>query len=97
MARLGTVKNHGFDASGHERLERLDAIADCPRCGDEVECWADTEAWTKERDGRWHHSEYGGALGTCGRCNLLIADCLSDGFQVFQLEAPKAAGPGGGR
>lgn len=95
---LGTVKNHGFDAENHERRERLDALAECPQCGKEIECWAETECWTEEGSeqwgmgtGRWLHSEYGGAMGVCEDCGLLIADCLSDGFQVFALSAKGAS------
>ncbi len=85
MSELGTVKKHGLDDKGYERRERLDAIADCPRCGKEVECWAETEEWTQNGD-EWRHSEYGGAMGTCEDCGLLIADTISDGFQVFDLK-----------
>jgi hypothetical protein len=83
--KLGTEKLRRFDDDGCERRERLDAIALCPKCGADVLCWADTEEWTEGDDGRWHHSGYGGAMGVCEKCNLLIADCLADGFQVFDL------------
>ncbi len=86
--KLGTVKNHGFDAEGYERCERLEALAECPKCGKEVECWADTEAWLK-KGGKWFHSEYGGAQGVCEKCHLLIADCLSDGFLTFNVGPEK--------
>lgn len=89
MSKLGTVKNRGFDSKGYERRSRLDALATCPKCGQEVECWAETEAWTQGEDGRWLHSEYGGACGMCETCQLLIADCLSDGYQVFDMGADR--------
>ena len=50
MPKLGAIKDHGFDADNHQQLERLEAIAQCPGCGDEVLCWSDTEEWTRERD-----------------------------------------------
>lgn len=86
MAELGHVKDIGFDANGREQRERLDAIAECPECGQEVECWASTEAWTQDRSGRWVHTEYGGAVGFCEACHLVIADCLSGGYRVFKVE-----------
>lgn len=91
MAKLGTVINEGFDADRYERRKRLDALANCPECGAEVECWADTEEWTETPTGFWRHSSYGGSMGVCEKCSLLIADCLSDGFQVFDLNPAKAA------
>jgi hypothetical protein len=92
--KLGTVKRLGYDDKGYERRERLDAIAECPKCGAEIECWADTEEWTRDYDisdptvpakGYWIHSQYGGAQGVCEACRILIADCLSDGFRCFNL------------
>lgn len=79
---LGTVKRLGFDETNHERRERLDAIVECPRCGEELGLIADTEAWTKGRDGRWEHSEYGPAMGVC--CGLLFADSW-DGCRTYEL------------
>lgn len=90
---IGALRNRGFDAKRYQRLERLDAIADCPRCGKEVECWSDTEEWVEDArlpcPRRWLHSEFGGAMGVCEDCHLLIADCLSNGFKVFKLEGAK--------
>lgn len=83
MSKLGHVQNLGIDASGHENRRRLDAIAECPRCGKEVECWADTEEWIKVGK-QWRHSQYGGAIGVCEECHLLVADCL-DRYRVFDL------------
>jgi hypothetical protein len=84
MSRLGEVRLKGFDNEGYERRERLDHIAECPDCGKEIECWAETECWTEDGE-RWKHSWYGGAMGVCEDCEVLIADCLSDGFQCFNL------------
>lgn len=83
MPALGTVKRLGFDAGGYERRERLEAIVECVVCGKDVECWSDTEEWTRMRDGRWRHAFYGGAMGQC--CGRLYADCISDGYRVFDL------------
>ena len=88
MATLGTVKNNGFDPEGYERRERLDAIADCPRCGQEVECWAETDEWRRHGNGSsglWVHSEYGGAMGVCETCNLLIAEFPDGRMKAFDL------------
>lgn len=84
--RLDQEKNHGFDAEGYERREALHAISECPQCGNEIECWAETDQWTEGDDGKWHHSGYGGAHGVCETCSVLVADCLSDGFQAFDLK-----------
>ncbi len=88
--KLGDTKPVTWTEDGHEHRSRLDAQADCPGCGAEIECWADTEAWVEGKDGRWHHHEYGGAMGFCDACDLLIADCLSDGFRAIKLEQPHA-------
>lgn len=85
MTQLGTVENLGFDDKNYERRRRLDAIASCPNCGAEIECWADTEEWTQTTDGRWEHAGYGGSLGFCEKCRNIIADCLSDGFRCFKM------------
>lgn len=90
MVKLGTVKRHGFNAEGHERRERLEAICECNKCGADVELWADTEEWTRMKDGRWRHAFYGGAMGMC--CDTLYADCLSDGYRAFDLRDAKAGG-----
>jgi hypothetical protein len=82
MTRLGAVKRHGYDDTGHERRERLEAIGGCPRCGQLVELWSDTEEWVKRRDGRWRHNEYGCAMGVC--CGLLFVEGF-EGSEVYQL------------
>lgn len=70
---IGALRNRGFDAKHYQRLERLEAIADCPKCGKEVECWSDTEEWHQGGIG-WIHAEFGGAMGICEDCGLLIAE-----------------------
>lgn len=74
---LGTVRNHGYDAEGYERRERVDAIVECPTCGTEVALWSETADWTKAEDGHWIHRMYAAcAMGEC--CGkVLIADGLS--------------------
>jgi hypothetical protein len=68
---LGTIVSVTWDADGYERRERVEAIAECPTCGRDVELVADTEAW-QFRGGRWRHTEYGPATGEC--CDLVIVD-----------------------
>lgn len=81
--QIGTVIDHGFDETGHERRERVDAIAECPTCGKEVELLADTEEWRQGEDHRWHHSEYAGcAMGEC--CGMVLIDTY-DGAFVLNL------------
>lgn len=83
--KIGHVKNIGFDPTGRERRERLEAIAECPKCGAEIGCWSETEAWTESRDGRWLHSEYGGAHGECETCRVLIAEQPDGRFYDYEL------------
>lgn len=85
MAELGKVERLGFDKDNYERCRRLEAVAECPRCGSQVECWSETEEWHETHYGKWIHSQYGGAQGICEACHVLIADCLGDGFRCFDL------------
>ncbi len=80
---LGTVKNHGFDVTGHERRERLEAVVECDTCGKDVLCWSDTETWTEAEDGRWAHSSYGAAQGVCHQ-TLYVSS--SEGCFRYKLE-----------
>lgn len=70
--RLGRVADHGFDADGRERKEKVFGLAACPVCGGDVELVAETEVWVRGDDGRWHHNEYGPATGVC--CERLVVD-----------------------
>lgn len=79
---LGTVKDHGFDAKGYQRLERLDAVVDCSVCGEEVALWSDTESWIV-RGGKKMHSSYGCAQGVC--CGRLYVDSFEGCFE-YKLE-----------
>jgi hypothetical protein len=94
---LGCVVNHGFDATGHERRERLEFVGDCPKCGRRVEGWAETEEWTasygeatgndwglvmQEKPARWKHESYGPAAGVC--CGLLFVDTF-EGMKTYRL------------
>jgi hypothetical protein len=75
--RIGTERDLGFDAKGFERREMVDTIVLCPTCGAEVALWADTEEWSKGRDGRWHHQEYSGcATGEC--CGRVIVSVFGE-------------------
>lgn len=74
-------KDFGFDETGHQRKEACLAVAWCPKCGEEVECVAETEAWHREGD-RWVHAEYGPATGWC--CGLAIIDSF-EGCIVLDL------------
>ena len=52
--KLGHVSGRNtFDADNRERRRRLEAIVECPECGKEVECWAETEEWTQCKDDRF--------------------------------------------
>lgn len=82
MANLGTVVNHGFDNTGHERRDRLDAECDCNICGQRVELWSDTEEWRQNDDGTWRHLSYGPAQGCC--CGLAYINTF-DGAFVLDL------------
>ena len=68
----------------YEHRHRILAVIECPRCGSDVECWADTEGWTFRR-GKWCHETYGPGEGEC--CGLLLVD-MWDGARAFEL--PKA-------
>lgn len=81
-AELGAVELF-TDERGYQCQRELQAQAECPRCGQEVDLWADTEEWF-ERDGFWLHSNYGPALGEC--CNLVICSDYN-GENVFDLGA----------
>lgn len=82
---LGIIRNLGFDADGHERRERLEAIAECGGCGSKVELRSETEEWRQGRDGRWRHSSYGPAQGICEACSLLYVASW-DGCQCYKLK-----------
>ena len=88
--------NHGMDDSGHQRFEKLFAIAKCPDCGKDVELVAETEGWTEspfpeELQGPrcWVHMDYGPAMGVC--CHNLIVDSW-DGCHVYNLPSPAPTG-----
>ena len=74
-----------------EYRERVDAIAECPVCGDEVALLAETDGW--EEAGRisgtlirrWRHTSYGPAAAE--HCGKLIADWWEGTF-VYDLESP---------
>ena len=82
--KLGDIKNHGFDAESHERLERLEAVVECDTCGKEVELWSDSVAWEQRWDGKWRHTEYGPAQGVC--CQNLYVSSFDDGCYRYKLE-----------
>jgi hypothetical protein len=89
---LGSIRHLPRDSQGHERRERLEAIVGCPKCGETVRLWSETEAWTqgdkvdRETGERpWNHSEYGPAMGVCETCHVLIVDDFN-GCRWFQLE-----------
>lgn len=82
MPDLGTVEIF-TDERGYECRRELQAKAECPRCGKEVDLWAETEEWF-ERDGFWLHSSYGPAVGDIC-CNLAIVSDFN-GDHVFDLE-----------
>ena len=74
---LGEVVRRGWtedDGNLWEHREIIAAICECPTCGREVECLADTDCWTETGEGTrvWRHNGYGPAMGEC--CGLLLAD-----------------------
>lgn len=83
MGRLW-IKDHGFDADGHQRKEACLAITECPVCGTEIELIAETESWTQADDGKWVHQDYSPAVAVC--CGKLIADWY-EGCFVFDLKS----------
>lgn len=79
MPELGEVELF-TDDRGYECRRELQAKADCPRCGKEVDLWAETVEWA-EREGFWFHSAYGPATGDIC-CNLVIvSDCGQDDWE----------------
>lgn len=88
---LGTVTRRGWteDKDGlWEHRERLGTIAECPKCGRDVECLADTDQWTEQKEGSriWRHDGYGPDMGEC--CGLLLAETdPAGGFGVFEVPA----------
>ncbi len=82
---LGAVLYHGFGNANHERRTRLEAIAYCPECDSEVECWSESEMWAMCADGKWHHHVYGVAQGVCWRCSLLLVHPF-DGCTVYRTK-----------
>lgn len=69
------------DGEMYECRRRVLAVIECPRCGQDVECEAETEAW-EQRRGKWHHQHYGPSQGVC--CGLLLVD-MWDGARAFSL------------
>lgn len=82
---LGTVKNHGFDADGYERRERLESVVDCSVCDEEVALWSDTESWVVKPDGKRLHSSYGPAQGCC--CGRLYVHSFEGCFEYKMRES----------
>ena len=88
--RVYATKPYCKGTSGSRPLTPGEAEAVCPRCGQDVECEAETEEWVLKRS-RWHHNLYGPAEGVC--CGLLLFDYY-DGARAIELEpAPAEKGP----
>lgn len=82
---VGAIRRRGPDEHGYPHFERLAAIAECPACGDRVECWQETEEWTEDAKGKMQHSGWGPAMGVCEACSLLIMDSW-DGCEVYDMD-----------
>ena len=86
---LGTIVRRAWteDAGGlWEHRERLGSVAVCPKCGQEVDCLADTDQWTEDEHCPhiWRHDGYGPDMGEC--CDLLLAETdFEGGFAAFDL------------
>lgn len=63
---------------GQETRQQIQSIAECPECGKDVDCIAETEARTEAGE----HIAYGTPQGVC--CGHLIVDGF-DGAEVFKL------------
>lgn len=70
------------EGESYEIRETTSAVVECPKCSKEVGLIAETEEWQLENDGKWHHTDYGAAVGGC--CGLVIVDWL-DGIHVYEL------------
>lgn len=93
--RLGEITRRWsqFDDDGiFEYRERIDAIAECPVCHEDVALLAETDAWGQSNliqivKGRrtkvWQHEGYGPAAAE--HCGKLIADWWEGTF-VYNLE-----------
>ena len=73
-----------------EHREVVLAVIECPKCGAEVECSADTVAWQARRPGEWKHIEYGPPTGEC--CGLLLVDNMGEA-QAYELPEPVGVSP----
>lgn len=71
------------DGALYEHRSRVLAVIECPRCGADVDCDAETEEWHLKRS-RWHHTTYGPPTGEC--CGLLLVD-MWDGARAYELPA----------
>lgn len=68
----------------YEHRRRWDGVVKCPRCGDRVLLFSETEAWERANR-RWEHAYYGPSEGVC--CGLLIVDTYY-GCSSYELGAP---------
>jgi hypothetical protein len=73
---------------------RLVGVAECDRCGADVELWADAEEWQQQDDGSWKVTGFGPGQGVC--CDLLYADWWEGTF-VFDLRTEQPHPEGGDR
>lgn len=74
-------------------LPRQEVTVECPHCHAELPMLADPQEWTLRRDGRWRVTGYWGALTTCEKCELLIADNFerTEVYDLSQKNQPAAA------
>ncbi len=82
VVKLGSVKNHGFDDTSHERRERFEAVVECDTCGKDVLLCSEMQEWHR-KNGQWAHAQYGPAQGVCCH-NMYIM--LFEGCFRYKLE-----------
>lgn len=70
MPELGEVRPLPNNERGWPRREQLQAIGECPRCGQQVELWAETEVWEEDPELAIVATGYGPPMGAC--CGLLF-------------------------
>ena len=79
--RLGAVAI--FNDGKEETRHRIEAVAECPKCGGKVYLISETDERVRGRGGIMRHFGYGPATGAC--CGLLIVD-MPYGCDTYVLE-----------
>ena len=77
--------------------QRLNGTAECPDCKAEIDLIAEPEAWEIHTiDGQEFRmpTDWGPGMGICDKCDLLFAEDLEGGVQVFDLKQERGRGKG---